>query len=168
MGATAALINDALCFSQATTRSWEKGAGKGHCQVAIGSVAKKNISFSGSGEAKYNLQPWRNADGSFQFCHQSTTNAFAFNIQTGEPLSMKRQFVLLVALIFISTSVATALRQDGGATKIEVPAMEIGKTLTDFTLTDLNGKPRTLESLKGKKGTLLLFVSTKCPYSKFL
>lgn len=78
---------------------------------------------------------------------------------------MKRQFVLLATLIFIFTSAATALQQDGTTTKIEFPAMEIGKTLTDFTLTELNGKSRTLESLKGKKGTLLIFVSTKCPYS---
>jgi peroxiredoxin len=41
----------------------------------------------------------------------------------------------------------------------------IGATVADFTLPDADGVQRTLASLKGKNGTVLIFVSTECPVS---
>jgi peroxiredoxin len=41
----------------------------------------------------------------------------------------------------------------------------LGGVVEDFTLTDLNGQPHSLSSLRGEKGTLLIFIATQCPYS---
>ena len=41
----------------------------------------------------------------------------------------------------------------------------IGSTVADFKLPDAEGKERTLASLAGAKGTVLIFVSTQCPVS---
>jgi peroxiredoxin len=37
--------------------------------------------------------------------------------------------------------------------------------LNGFSLADSTGEIRSLSSLKGEKGTLIVFISTKCPYS---
>ena len=44
-------------------------------------------------------------------------------------------------------------------------AVAIGAVVPDFTLPDADGKEHSLASLKGKSGTLVLFIATKCPYS---
>ena len=41
--------------------------------------------------------------------------------------------------------------------KIEVPAVAVGQSAPDFTLTDMDGVTRTLSELKGKKNLLLTF-----------
>lgn len=41
----------------------------------------------------------------------------------------------------------------------------VGQTINDFTLSDTHGKRHTLSSLKGAKGTVLIFVSVRCPVS---
>ncbi len=40
-----------------------------------------------------------------------------------------------------------------------------GQNIRDFTLSDASGKKHSLSSLKGEKGTVLIFVSTQCPVS---
>ena len=45
------------------------------------------------------------------------------------------------------------------------PPMAIGTTVEDFNLPDADGKDHSLNSLKGKNGTILIFVATKCPVS---
>jgi peroxiredoxin len=48
----------------------------------------------------------------------------------------------------------------------EVPAPPaIGATIDDFTLPDVNGQDHTLKSLKGKNGTVLIFIAVQCPVS---
>src|SRR6185312_2607467 len=48
----------------------------------------------------------------------------------------------------------------------DVPAPPaIGATVEDFTLPDANGKEQSLTALKGKKGTVLIFVAVQCPVS---
>ncbi|MDX6695884.1 MAG: hypothetical protein QOF02_3487 [Blastocatellia bacterium] len=42
---------------------------------------------------------------------------------------------------------------------------EAGKPIADFSLPDVNGKTHSLASLKGKNGTVLIFISTQCPVS---
>jgi peroxiredoxin len=44
-------------------------------------------------------------------------------------------------------------------------AVAIGAVVPDFTLPDADGKEHTLASLKGKSGTVLIFIATKCPVS---
>lgn len=44
-------------------------------------------------------------------------------------------------------------------------SIAIGDTVPDFKAPDLSGKEQTLESLKGKNGTVLIFISVQCPVS---
>ena len=63
----------------------------------------------------------------------------------------------VVALFAIATANTTAT---------DVPAaMAIGTAVDNFTLPDSDGKDHSLDSLKGKNGTVVLFVATKCPVS---
>src|SRR5687768_9001767 len=75
---------------------------------------------------------------------------------------MKKVFALsltLVALFAIATANTPSIAND-------VPApMAIGTTVEDFNLPDADGKDHSLNSLKGKNGTVLIFVATKCPIS---
>ena len=41
----------------------------------------------------------------------------------------------------------------------------IGAVVADFTLPDADGREHSLSSLKGRHGTVLIFVSTQCPVS---
>ncbi len=41
----------------------------------------------------------------------------------------------------------------------------IGAVVPDFTLPDTDGKEHSLASLKGKAGTVIIFIATKCPVS---
>ena len=41
----------------------------------------------------------------------------------------------------------------------------IGSTVADFTLPDAEGRTHSLASLRGKQGTVLIFISTQCPVS---
>jgi peroxiredoxin len=48
----------------------------------------------------------------------------------------------------------------------DIPAAPaIGATVEDFTLPDANGKEQSLNALRGKKGTVIIFVSVQCPVS---
>ena len=44
-------------------------------------------------------------------------------------------------------------------------AVALGAVVADFTLPDADGTQHTLASLKGKSGTLLIFIATRCPVS---
>jgi peroxiredoxin len=69
----------------------------------------------------------------------------------------KRNLSILLALVFVLAGVAFAN---------EVPAPPaIGSTIEDFTLPDVNGADRSLKSLAGKNGTVLLFIAVQCPVS---
>jgi peroxiredoxin len=68
-----------------------------------------------------------------------------------------RNVSILLALVFVIAGVAFAN---------EVPAPPaIGSTIEEFTLPDVNGTERSLKSLAGKKGTVLLFIAVQCPVS---
>lgn len=43
--------------------------------------------------------------------------------------------------------------------------VDVGSLVADFTLADATGQSHSLSSLSGAKGTLLIFVSTRCPVS---
>jgi peroxiredoxin len=75
---------------------------------------------------------------------------------------MKKVFALsltLMALFAIATASTPRIFND------VPPPMAIGTTVEDFNLPDADGKDHSLNSLKGKNGTVLIFVATKCPVS---
>ena len=76
----------------------------------------------------------------------------------------KNAITFLLATIFvIAGTVAAGIAR---STEGDVPAPPaIGATLEDFTLPDADGKEHSLNSLKGKNGSVLIFVATKCPVS---
>lgn len=73
----------------------------------------------------------------------------------------------LVALsITLAALFAIASAGNARTDNADVPApLAIGATVEDFTLLDGDGKDHSLNSLKGKNGSVLIFVATKCPVS---
>jgi peroxiredoxin len=75
---------------------------------------------------------------------------------------MKRVHVSLLASLLVF---GLAAMVNGGAfTDIPAPPA-IGNTIEDFTLPDVDGKDRALNALKGKNGSVLIFVAVQCPVS---
>ncbi len=75
----------------------------------------------------------------------------------------KRNVSIFLAGIFMITAAVIA---SNARTENEIPAPPaIGATIGDFTLPDVGGTDRALASLKGKNGTVLLFISVQCPVS---
>jgi len=76
---------------------------------------------------------------------------------------MKRNLSILLASLFV---IAGAIFATGARAEGEVPAPPaIGATIEDFTLLDVDNKERSLKSLAGKNGTVLLFIAVQCPVS---
>ncbi len=76
----------------------------------------------------------------------------------------KNAITFLLATMFVTAGAVVA--GIAGSTEGEVPAPPaIGATLEDFTLPDGDSKEHSLNSLKGKNGSVLIFVATKCPVS---
>jgi peroxiredoxin len=75
---------------------------------------------------------------------------------------MKKSVVsLLLATMFVMGTFAV-----GSSFVSDIPEPPaIGAAVEDFTLPDVNGKEQSLNSLKGKKGSVLIFVSVQCPVS---
>jgi len=68
-----------------------------------------------------------------------------------------RNLSILLALVFVIA---------GAVFANEVPAPPaIGSTIEEFTLPDVDGRDRSLKSLAGKNGTVLLFIAVQCPVS---
>jgi peroxiredoxin len=72
-----------------------------------------------------------------------------------------------LSILFVSLFViAGAVFATGARVENEVPAPPaIGATIEDFTLPDVDNKDRSLKSLAGKNGTVLLFIAVQCPVS---
>jgi peroxiredoxin len=77
-------------------------------------------------------------------------------------MKSRKLSILLASLFVIAGAVfAHSARAEG-----EVPAPPaIGSTIEDFTLPDVDNKDRSLKSLAGKNGTVLLFIAVQCPVS---
>ena len=74
----------------------------------------------------------------------------------------KRTVSIALAALFVITAAVIA----GSGRSNEVPAPPaIGATVDEFTLPDVNGQEHTLKSLKGKSGTVLIFIAVQCPVS---
>ena len=79
---------------------------------------------------------------------------------------MKKQNVVSLMLAALLIIAGAVIAGSGRAIDNEVPAPPaIGSAIEDFTLPDVNGKDRSLNSLKGKNGTVLIFISVQCPVS---
>ena len=71
--------------------------------------------------------------------------------------------LILAAVVAVTAAVRTTTKN--GSTPDAKAAVAIGSVVSDFTLPDADGKERTLASLKGAKGTVIIFMATKCPVS---
>lgn len=75
----------------------------------------------------------------------------------------KRLALILPAALLLS---AFVIAGSGRSIENEIPAPPaIGATIEDFTLPDADGTNRTLASLKGKNGSVILFIAVQCPVS---
>ncbi|HEY0005612.1 MAG TPA: thioredoxin family protein [Pyrinomonadaceae bacterium] len=72
----------------------------------------------------------------------------------------KRTITFLFSVLSLLLATSAALAQDEGN-----KGAAIGQTISDFKLSDAQGKSHSLASLKGQKGTVLIFVSINCPVS---
>lgn len=78
---------------------------------------------------------------------------------------MKKNVIsLLLATMFVIAG--AMIVASGGSIDSDVPAPPaIGATIDDFNLPDGSGKEHSLSSLKGKNGSVLIFVAVQCPVS---
>ena len=78
---------------------------------------------------------------------------------------MKKQFTvsLMLAILFVIAATANLGVRANAVDMPEPPA--IGAVVPDFSLPDADGKTQSLASLKGKNGTVLIFVAVQCPVS---
>jgi peroxiredoxin len=78
-----------------------------------------------------------------------------------------KKLVALALLLSLALTVAAFASKTGGARGEEKSAatVSLGSVVPDFTLPDADGKQHTLASLKGSKGTVVIFIATKCPVS---
>ena len=78
---------------------------------------------------------------------------------------MKKQYALPLFLVAILIMAIAAVAGSGrNATDLPAPPA-IGAAIEDFTLPDADGTSHSLASLKGKNGTVVIFIATKCPVS---
>jgi len=77
---------------------------------------------------------------------------------------MRKVAIVVGVLVILAGAAAVGWRVYSGPAAPEA-AVDVGGTVADFTLTDLSGQPQTLAGLRGEKGTLLIFIATRCPYS---
>jgi peroxiredoxin len=72
----------------------------------------------------------------------------------------------LAAISLLIAMLAIALLVSARPLVADIPAPPIiGSTIADFTLPDASGAAHTLASLRGSKGTVLIFIATQCPVS---
>jgi peroxiredoxin len=79
---------------------------------------------------------------------------------------MKKSFLFALALAVSLSAVALSNIHVKATGAPDSPvAGAVGTTVADFKLPDVDGKEHSLSSLKGKNGTVLIFVAVQCPVS---
>lgn len=78
---------------------------------------------------------------------------------------MKKHFTVYLILASLLVIVLAAVSSVGRNVSDVPAAPVIGAVIDDFKLPDASGKEHSLKSLMGSKGTVILFVATKCPVS---
>ncbi|HEY8185646.1 MAG TPA: thioredoxin family protein [Pyrinomonadaceae bacterium] len=75
---------------------------------------------------------------------------------------MKKLSVISLMIALVALTIAANARTFDN----DIPAAPaIGATIAAFTLPDVDGKEHSLSSLKGKNGTVLIFIAVQCPIS---
>jgi len=77
---------------------------------------------------------------------------------------MRKLGIAAVVVLILAGAAAVGWRVYSGPAA-PAASVELGQAVVDFTLPDTNGQQHSLASLKGEKGTLLIFIATQCPYS---
>ena len=83
-------------------------------------------------------------------------------------MSKIRALTPLIALSVIVAAQSAVSQQDNwknAAMDGGLPSARIGSTVADFSLPDTDGTLHSLASLKGQRGTVLIFISVQCPVS---
>jgi peroxiredoxin len=70
---------------------------------------------------------------------------------------------LFLSVFAVLAFMSLAMLPEIGAARNDLKAMAIGAKVENFTLPDVNGKQHSLDSLKGKNGTVVIFLSKQCP-----
>ena len=78
---------------------------------------------------------------------------------------MKKQYLFTLLLLSILVIAFAATAGSGRSDNASPTPPAIGTVLDDFKLPDLNGAERSLNSLKGKNGAVLIFISVQCMFS---
>jgi peroxiredoxin len=79
---------------------------------------------------------------------------------------MQRQNLVSVLVIMLLVIAGAVVAGSGRGIVNDTPAPPaIGATIEDFTLPDVDGEEQALTSLKGKNGTVLIFIAVQCPVS---
>jgi peroxiredoxin len=79
---------------------------------------------------------------------------------------MKKHYITsLLFALFLAVASAAFVQSVAGAGDTPGAGAAIGQPIADFTLPDADGNKHSLNSLKGKNGTLFIFIGTKCPVS---
>jgi peroxiredoxin len=83
---------------------------------------------------------------------------------------MKRTLLFFAAIIAFVSLVGYSILTLVGGSDVEASPMgggiEVGATAENFSLPDVDGKTQTLNSLKGKNGTVVVWLSAQCPVVK--
>ena len=79
--------------------------------------------------------------------------------------AMKKLYTCTLLLAAAVAAASAAPPPSAAAGDEKALGVSIGATVDDFKLPDASGKDRTLSSLRGKGGTVLIFVSVQCPVS---
>lgn len=72
---------------------------------------------------------------------------------------------VVLAVSFLVAAAAARMTKTGSARDDKAAGVSLGAVVPDFTLPDPEGHEHTLASLKGKNGTVLIFMATRCPVS---
>ena len=71
----------------------------------------------------------------------------------------------VLAVSFVLAAAAARMTKTGSVRDDKAAGVSLGAVVPDFTLPDPEGHEHTLASLKGKNGTVLIFMATRCPVS---
>ena len=79
---------------------------------------------------------------------------------------MKKHYIAaLVFALLVTAASAVFVERSARAGDTPASGAVIGQPIPDFTLPDVDGNKHSLASLKGKNGTLFIFIATRCPVS---
>ncbi|MEO8434309.1 MAG: thioredoxin family protein [Pyrinomonadaceae bacterium] len=79
---------------------------------------------------------------------------------------MKKHYITgLVFTLLFAVAGATFMQRAVSAGDTPTSGAIIGQPIADFTLPDADGNKHSLASLKGKNGTVFIFIATRCPVS---